>query len=281
MLGARKWTVSLPCMLLVAVVLAVVPRPGMAQVLYGSILGDLKDSTGASLPGANIVITNKGTGLTRETVSDTTGHFNFPDLPAGTYGMKVSQQGFKSFEQTVGHGQPKQRHSCRRHARSWQHWRDRHRQCRATEAADRQRRGARKSGSEGAGECAGAAGPQLPADVPHAARVRAPDQLALHPEQSVAIARVHGQRDKRRPEQHAHRRRQHRQRPAAARLLVRADARGDRRGQRRYEQHERRAGTGRRSRDQRADQERQQCLPRIRIRVLHQPGHEGLADAVR
>ena len=73
----------------------------MAQVLYGSIMGDLKDSTGASLPGANIVITNKGTGLTRETVSDTTGHYNFPDLPAGTYSIKVSQQGFKSFEQTA------------------------------------------------------------------------------------------------------------------------------------------------------------------------------------
>ena len=102
MLGARKWSVSLACMLLAAVVLVLaVPHSGMAQVLYGSIIGDLKDSTGASLPGANIVITNKGTGLTRETVSDATGHYNLPDLPAGTYTIKVSQQGFKAFEQTA------------------------------------------------------------------------------------------------------------------------------------------------------------------------------------
>src|SRR5262249_44926989 len=102
MLGARKWTVSAACVLLAAVVLVLaVPHSGMAQVLYGSIIGDLKDSTGASLPGANVVVTNKGTGLTRETVSDATGHYVLPDLPAGTYGIKVSQQGFKAFEQTA------------------------------------------------------------------------------------------------------------------------------------------------------------------------------------
>jgi len=72
-----------------------------AQVLYGSIVGDIKDTTGASVPGANVVVTNKGTGLKREAVTDTTGHYNLPDLPAGAYGLKISMQGFKSFEQTA------------------------------------------------------------------------------------------------------------------------------------------------------------------------------------
>src|SRR4029453_2492791 len=33
-------------------------------------------------------------------VTDTAGHYNLPDLPAGVYSLKISQQGFKTFEQT-------------------------------------------------------------------------------------------------------------------------------------------------------------------------------------
>jgi uncharacterized MnhB-related membrane protein len=41
--AARRWTVSVPCLLLAAlfVTLAAPPR-ALAQVLYGSILGDVK-----------------------------------------------------------------------------------------------------------------------------------------------------------------------------------------------------------------------------------------------
>ena len=99
--GTCRRSVLLPSLLLSALVLiCLVPRPAASQVLYGSVLGDVKDSTGASVPGANVVITNKSTGLTREAVTDTAGHFNLPDLPAGVYSLKASQQGFKTFEQT-------------------------------------------------------------------------------------------------------------------------------------------------------------------------------------
>ena len=47
-------------------------------------------------------------------------------------------------------------------------------------------------------------------------------------------------------------------------VLLRADARVDRGGQRRHQQHGRGAGARRRGRDQRADPERIQCLPRVR-----------------
>jgi hypothetical protein len=85
----------------VAVAIFMVPQNATAQVLYGSALGDVKDATGAALPGATVVITNNGTGLTRQAVADAAGHFNFTDLPAGVYSLKVSQQGFRNFEQTA------------------------------------------------------------------------------------------------------------------------------------------------------------------------------------
>ncbi len=99
--GTCRRGALLPSLLCTALVLiCLVPRPAASQVLYGSILGDVKDSTEASVPGANVVITNKNTGLTRETVTDSAGHFNFPDVPAGVYGLKISQQGFKTVERS-------------------------------------------------------------------------------------------------------------------------------------------------------------------------------------
>lgn len=68
-------------------------------VLYGSILGDVKASSGAAVPGATVVVTSKGTGLTRQGVSDGQGRYNFADLPTGTYSLKASVEGFKTFEQ--------------------------------------------------------------------------------------------------------------------------------------------------------------------------------------
>ena len=152
--------------------------------------------------------------------------------------------------------QHQQRHARGRHARSGRDGRHHHRERGAAEAPDRHRGGPSEPGRRGVDEPPGAARAQLPADVPDAAGVRAADQLALDPDEPVAIPPVQRQRHERRPEQHAHRRRQHRAHPAAPRGLLRAYARVDRGGQRRHEQHGRRTGACRRGRDQRADEER-------------------------
>ncbi len=94
----RTWTPSL--ILAALVLITAVPGQGLAQVLYGSVVGDVKDSSGASVPGAAVVVTNKNTNQARQAFTDQTGHFNFGDLPAGVYSFKASQQGFKTFEQT-------------------------------------------------------------------------------------------------------------------------------------------------------------------------------------
>jgi len=84
----RRRTVWLVC-LGVLVLMALVPRDTTAQVLYGSVVGDVKDATGGALPGATLVITSTDRGLTREAVTDAGGHFTFSNLPAGVYGLKA------------------------------------------------------------------------------------------------------------------------------------------------------------------------------------------------
>jgi hypothetical protein len=70
-----------------------------AQVLYGSIVGNVKDSTGAAVPGAEVTITNLETRLSRQTTAEATGAYTFSTVPTGTYTLKVSLSGFKTFTQ--------------------------------------------------------------------------------------------------------------------------------------------------------------------------------------
>ncbi|HEY2946201.1 MAG TPA: TonB-dependent receptor [Vicinamibacteria bacterium] len=71
--------------------------PAHAQVLYGTLVGEVTDSTRAGVPGAAVTITHKETNLSREATTDTSGTFRFVNLPPGTYTVKVSMTGFKEY----------------------------------------------------------------------------------------------------------------------------------------------------------------------------------------
>jgi hypothetical protein len=66
-----------------------------AQILYGSIVGVVKDSQGAVMPGATITIVNRDTNLTRETTTDAQGNYSVVNVLPGSYDVKVSLQGFR------------------------------------------------------------------------------------------------------------------------------------------------------------------------------------------
>ncbi len=65
----------------------------------GSILGYVKDSTGAIVPGTTITVTNPPTGFSWEATSDEQGYYFVPSLPVGTYTVSATMPGFKTFTQ--------------------------------------------------------------------------------------------------------------------------------------------------------------------------------------
>ena len=62
----------------------------------GTILGTVKDQTGAVLPGASISIRNVETGSSRTTVSGSRGEYRVPALNVGTYEVQAELSGFQT-----------------------------------------------------------------------------------------------------------------------------------------------------------------------------------------
>jgi Carboxypeptidase regulatory-like domain/TonB dependent receptor-like, beta-barrel len=88
------------CVCTVALALAALlalPTSAVAQVLYGSIVGNVIDSTGAGVPGATVTIEQAETKLTRELVADAAGAYHFTAVPSGTYNVTVTMNGFRTF----------------------------------------------------------------------------------------------------------------------------------------------------------------------------------------
>ena len=71
------------------------------QGTAGNLNGTVADSTGALIPGATITIANPVSGYTRSAVSDTSGKFQFHNIPFNTYRLTVTYAGFQSFSKSV------------------------------------------------------------------------------------------------------------------------------------------------------------------------------------
>ncbi|MFN0084219.1 MAG: TonB-dependent receptor domain-containing protein [Blastocatellia bacterium] len=89
-----KALLHLFCLALLAVCLG--PVRAEAQVLYGSIVGNVKDKSDAVISGATVKITNKGTNQTRETITNADGSFSFPTVQTGIWELTVNKSGFKT-----------------------------------------------------------------------------------------------------------------------------------------------------------------------------------------
>jgi hypothetical protein len=93
MTNATLYHRSLLCLCLTALLVA--PRHAIAQVLYGSIVGNVRDASEAPVPNAEVSATNRETNQSRQTVTNESGGYTFATLPSGTYDIKVSHPGFQ------------------------------------------------------------------------------------------------------------------------------------------------------------------------------------------
>ncbi|MBI1764060.1 MAG: carboxypeptidase regulatory-like domain-containing protein [Acidobacteria bacterium] len=66
-----------------------------AQVTTGSILGTVKDNSGAAVKGAKVIVTEVGKSMATNYTTDEEGNYQAPFLIPGTYSVAVEAQGFK------------------------------------------------------------------------------------------------------------------------------------------------------------------------------------------
>jgi hypothetical protein len=86
-------------LLSVAILLAL-GEPAKAQVSTASVVGTVRDETGAVIKGAHVTVTQTGTGVSHTFVTGIDGTFGFPLLPVGNYTLDVQYPGFTAFHQT-------------------------------------------------------------------------------------------------------------------------------------------------------------------------------------
>jgi hypothetical protein len=91
----RKLLAWLPVLLIVLLACS-----ASAQVINGSISGDVKDSTGAYIPQATVTLKASTIGVNTQVESNASGTFFVPNLPPGNYSISVTAKGFKQTTKT-------------------------------------------------------------------------------------------------------------------------------------------------------------------------------------
>lgn len=72
-------------------------RLALAQTTTATVLGVVRDPSGAVLPGVTVTLRNADTGFTRTTATDGTGGYVLPYVPAGAYELRAELSGFKTY----------------------------------------------------------------------------------------------------------------------------------------------------------------------------------------
>ena len=86
-------------LLVVILVFAVTCNDAWAQAT-AQIGGTARDQSGAVLPGVEISVTQTGTGIRRDTITNEPGSYVLSNLPIGPYRLESSLPGFRTYVQT-------------------------------------------------------------------------------------------------------------------------------------------------------------------------------------
>jgi hypothetical protein len=71
-----------------------------AQVSTASIQGTVRDSTGAVIPGADLILHNVETGVDLKSATNAAGTFAIVNIPPGRYTLRVTKEGFQAAQQS-------------------------------------------------------------------------------------------------------------------------------------------------------------------------------------
>lgn len=80
--------------------LSSVSGTGHAQRVNGSIVGTVNDPSGAAVGGAKVTITDVNTQVSQTIETNSSGNYNAPNLPPGTYKVSTTMSGFATSERT-------------------------------------------------------------------------------------------------------------------------------------------------------------------------------------
>ncbi len=94
----REWIGRKTIGVMAVLILAAIPVA--AQLPTGTILGTVKDSSGASIPGAMVTLKNTETNLTKTATTEADGSYRFPELAVGRYEITASAAGFRTENRT-------------------------------------------------------------------------------------------------------------------------------------------------------------------------------------
>ncbi len=72
------------------------PALSQSQAINGSIRGQVTDPSGSPVADAAVSIENTATAFKRDSKTDTSGYYVFPNLPLGTYNVTISAAGFSA-----------------------------------------------------------------------------------------------------------------------------------------------------------------------------------------
>jgi Carboxypeptidase regulatory-like domain len=96
--GLAVVSVSLLAVLMICFI-ASAAQPASAQQATAQVTGKISDPSGAVVVGAQVVLTNSDTGVSRKTSSNKDGYYLFTLVPIGNYDLVVTQKGFERHEQ--------------------------------------------------------------------------------------------------------------------------------------------------------------------------------------
>ncbi|HEX5483457.1 MAG TPA: carboxypeptidase-like regulatory domain-containing protein, partial [Terriglobia bacterium] len=83
--------------LLLAALIFTIGVSAWAQVSRGTITGIVTDPSGAVVPGVAVTIANTATGVKNNAVTNASGIYTVPLLPAGTYNVIAEKTGFRRY----------------------------------------------------------------------------------------------------------------------------------------------------------------------------------------